>query len=119
MASYCEEEDNRKVWQDIARKRPTESCGRILRGGVQQKVWQVIARRRPTESFGRILRGRGQQKVVAGYCEEEANKSCVRIFGFVFTCASTENYKLELCRLSNMESEKVIICTEISYLMKG
>ena len=32
-----EEEANRKVWQDIARRSPTESCGRILRGVGQQK----------------------------------------------------------------------------------
>ena len=37
MAGYCEEEANRKVWQDIAIRRPTESCGRILRGEGQQK----------------------------------------------------------------------------------
>ena len=97
------------MWQDIARRRPTERCVRILRGGGNREVWPVIARRRPTEMCGRIVRG-GQQKCVVGYCEEEANRKvwqdiarrrptemCGRIIVFVFTLASTENYKLELC----------------------
>jgi hypothetical protein len=73
VAGYCEEA-NRKECQDIARRRPTERCGRILREGGQLKIVAGYCDEEANRKVCRILRGRGLQKGVAGYCEEEANR---------------------------------------------